>query len=90
MEIKTIENFEALTVNIDPIFVCDVKPVRQLEADYKEAIKALEGLVKENIFNDMCTGLLEDEAEVFVRDEIEVIEKAYGESWKKIRGKNGD
>ena len=69
----------------------EIKEVRQLEADYKEAIEALEESTIELINleysiashrkhkNAMTTALRKNQTT------IKIIEKAYGESWEDIR-----
>ena len=64
--------------------MCDNEPVEKLEADYKEAIEAIETQTK------LWEIMVRSYPDKFYKDKryyknIKIIEKAYGESWEDIR-----
>ena len=60
--------------------------IQQLKADFKEAIEAFKELLLESLNNyDGMPNSQRRAAESYYKDDIKIIEKAYGESWEDIR-----
>ena len=61
--------------------------VRELEANYQEAIEYLKELTKKSMqyYNDIVYGLSDQEVEAKYQEEIAIIEKAYKKSWNEIK-----
>ena len=64
--------------------MCDGSEVRELEADYKEAIEALKDLVIVSMarYRDIYSNP-NDLIDIY-SDQIDIIEKATGKSWKEL------
>ena len=89
MEIKPITS-SMMSTGFMPHEVCAVKKVRKLEADYKEAVEALEmvqiGMILLKAATEEKTRAYYNIEDAFMNSkDIKIIEKAYGESWEDIR-----
>ena len=77
INIKPIERFVIYEGNMDE-YGCREEPVRQLEANYQEAIEALrEARQRYESREDMSI--------VWIQDIQKLIEKATGETWEQIK-----
>jgi len=88
MEIKRIETIKVLTGNYQ---LCPEDPVRRLEADYKEAIEALEKLTLSYIDllkQDYGSSRTSKQIEKLFKKEIKIIEKVYNDTWENIKNES--
>lgn len=85
MEIKPIKKIWTTDgVHVVQIKIYDPHEVRQLEANYKEAIEALVELHK-RFDVSKSWGNFDAKYYAFMQITRPIIEKAYGESWEDIR-----
>ncbi len=91
MEIKPIDQIWTTDgVHVVQFKIYDPHQVRQLEADYKEAIEALKmvqiGMILLKAVTEEKTRAYYNIEDAFMNSkDIKIIEKAYGESWDDIR-----
>lgn len=87
---KPIECFEMYFEPDESIDVCDLKPVRDLEEKYQEAIEALHDATIEIMntdYEEVTAKQIRNPKGVVLRnnqDKIGIIEKAYGKKWEDI------
>lgn len=89
MNIKPIEIREFYySIIKDPVYVVRPNKVRQLEANYKEAIELLNILTQNYISKlkmEYAAAKTPAQINKFFTEEIRLIEKATGEKWEELR-----